>query len=137
MFAVPTPTVIVFAPANQTVGQLAILECTVFSVRGITRRVDIVWSSNGTVLKRTDNVSFVVDNTTYLDSYTVSQLSTTDEGRVIQCEVVINASPPVMANGTNTLNVTGEYTYSTSQKCANMKSTYFTYIIEYQSNTVQ
>ena len=137
MFAVPTPTVIVFAPANQTVGQLAILECTVFSVRGITSRVDIVWSSNGTVLKRTDNVSFVVDNTTYLDSYTISQLSTTDEGRVIQCQVVINASSPVMANGTNTLNVTGECTYSTSQKCANMRSTYFTHIIEYQSNTVQ
>ena len=108
MFAVPTPTVLVLAPANQTVGQSAILECTVFSVRGITSRVDIVWSSNGTVLNRTDNVSFVVDSVIYLDSYTISQLSTTDEDRVIQCEVVINASPSVMASNSTTLDVTGE-----------------------------
>ena len=41
----------------------------------------------------------------YTDSYTISQLSTTGDGRMIQCEVVINASPPVMASNTITLNV--------------------------------
>ena len=44
----------------------------------------------------------------YTDSYTISQLSTTDDGRVIQCEVVINASPSVMATGSTTLDITGE-----------------------------
>ena len=112
MLAVPTPSVVVFAPSNQTVGQSAILVCEVLAVRGITSRVDIVWSSCGMDLNRTNNVSLSpVDNLPlYSDSYTISQLNTTDDGRVILCEVVINASPLVMANNSTTLDVTGKQT---------------------------
>ena len=108
---VPIPNVTVTAPNNQTVGQSLTLQCNVTTVGGITSRVDIVWSSNGTELERMDNVSSTtMDNPlVYTDSYTISQLSTTDEGRVIQCEVVINASPSVMANDNITLDVTGRY----------------------------
>ena len=69
-----------------------------------------MWSSDGTVLERTDNVSSTtMDNSlVYTDSYTISQLSTTDDGRVIQCEVVINTSPSVMATNNVIMNVTGE-----------------------------
>ena len=49
------------------------------------------------------------DSLVYTDSYIISLLSTTDEGRVIQCEVVINASPSVMASDSITLDVTGMY----------------------------
>ena len=96
---------------TQTVGQSLTLQCEVTTVRGITSRVDIVWSSNGTELERMNNVSSTtMDNSlVYTDSYTISQLSTTDEGRVIQCEVVINGSPIVMASDSITLDVTGEY----------------------------
>ena len=107
---VPTPTVSVTAPANQTVGQSLTLQCEVTTVRGITSRVDIVWSSGGTELERMNDVSSTtMDNSlVYTDSYNISQLSTTDEGRVIQCEVVISASPSVMASNSTTLDVTGE-----------------------------
>ena len=44
----------------------------------------------------------------YTDSYNISQLSTTDNNRMIQCEVVINASPPVMDSDSITLNVAGK-----------------------------
>ena len=44
----------------------------------------------------------------FTNSYTVSQLSTTDDGRVIQCEVVINTSPSVMAGNSVSLNVIGK-----------------------------
>ena len=96
------------APNTQTVGQSLTLQCEVTTVRGITSRVDIVWSNNGTVLRRmNDTTATTMDNSlVYTDSYTISQLSTTDEGRVIQCRVVINA---VTANDTITLNVTGKY----------------------------
>ena len=106
---VPTPTVSVTAPNTQTVGQSLTLQCEVTTVRGITSRVDIVWSSGGTELERMNGVSSTtMENLlVYTDSYTISQLSTTDEGRVIQCEVVINASSPVMANDNITLDVTG------------------------------
>ena len=107
---VPTPSVSLTAPNTQTVGQSLTLQCEVTTVRGITSRVDIVWSSGGTELERMNNVSSTtMDNSlVYTDSYTISQLSTTDEGRVIQCEVVINASPSVMASDSVTLDVTGE-----------------------------
>ena len=98
------------APNTQIVGQSLTLQCEVTTVRGITSRVDTVWSSGGTELERMNNVSSTtMDNSlVYTDSYTISQLSTTDDGRVIQCEVVINASPSVMDSDSITLDVTGE-----------------------------
>ena len=103
----------VTAPDNQIVGQSLTLQCNVTTVRGITSRVDIVWrnSIGGNELQRmNDTTATTINNSlVYTDSYTISQLSTADEGRVIQCEVVINASPSVMANDSITLDVTGKY----------------------------
>ena len=114
LYIVPTPTVNVTAPDNQTVGQSLTLQCEVTTVRGIASRVDIVWSSGGTELQRINLVlSTTMDNSlVYTDSYIISQLSTTNDGSVIQCEVVIDASPPIMASDTITLDVTGKYMYS-------------------------
>ena len=111
MNLVSTPNVIVNALNTQTVGQSLILQCEVTTVRGITSRVDIVWSSNDIVLRRiNDTIATTMDSLlVYTDSYNISRLSTTDDGRVIQCEVMINASPPVMATDNITLNVMGMY----------------------------
>ena len=107
---VPIPSATATALDTQTVGQSLTLQCEVTTVRGITSRVNIVWSSNGTELDRTDNLvlTMMTDSLVYTDSYDISQLNTTDDGRVIQCEVVINASPSVMASDSITLDVTGE-----------------------------
>ena len=77
------------------------------TVRGITSRVDIVWSSDGMLETITGvNASSSSDSVImYLASYTIPQLSTTDDSKVYQCEVVINTSPPVMANGSVILDV--------------------------------
>ena len=85
---VPAPTELsVTAPNTQTVGQLLTLQCEVTTVRGITSRVDIVWSSDGTELERMTGVSLaqMENSLVYTDSYNISQLSTTDDDRVIQC----------------------------------------------------
>ena len=105
----PPPNVSVTAPSNQTVGQSLTLQCEVTTVRGITSRVDIVWSSGGTELQRMNDVSSTMmsNSLVYTNSYTISQLSTTDNGRVIQCNV-INASPPLMGSGSITLDLTGK-----------------------------
>ena len=96
---------------TQTVGRSLTLQCEVTTVRGITSRVDIVWSDGGGEQQRMDNISLssmTIDSLlVYTDSYTISQLSTTDDDRVIQCEVVINASPSIMASDSITLDVTG------------------------------
>ena len=111
MFSVPTPTVIVTATNIQTVGQSLTLQCEVTTVRGITSRVDIVWSSDGMELKRTNSTTpTTMDNSlVYTDSYTILQLSTDDEGRDYWCEVMINSNPTIANNASITLDVTGKY----------------------------
>ena len=109
---VPAPTELsVTAPNTQTVGQSLTLQCEVTTVRGITSRVDIVWSSDGTELERMNGLSSTTmgNSLVYTDSYNISQLSTTDDDRVIQCGVVIDTSPSLMASDSITLDVTGEY----------------------------
>ena len=101
---------IVTAPHTQTVGQSLTLQCKVTTLRGITSRVDIVWSSDGEELKRVNGVSSTTmeNSLVYTDSYTISPLSTIDDGRLYQCEVVINASPPIRDVDNIVLDVTGK-----------------------------
>ena len=97
---------------NQTVSQSLVLKCNVTTIRGITSRVDIVWSSNGLVFKRTkgfNHTSTSNNSVIYTDMYAIPQLSTTDEGRNIQCDTFINAVSTVTASDNVTLNVTGKY----------------------------
>ena len=117
---VPNPTVSVTAPNTQTVGQSLALQCEVTAVRGITSSVDIVWSNGGTVLRRMSGVSLntIGSSLMYTDSYTFSTLSETNDGNMIQCEVVINTSPLVMATDSITLDVTS--------KCDIVKVAYIT-----------
>ena len=70
-----------------------------------------MWSSDGKKLKRIKNVSSTImgSSIVYTNSYTISQLNTTDDNRVIQCKGVINANSSVMASDSITLDVTGEY----------------------------
>ena len=94
---------------TQIVGQSLSLECSVTTVRGITSRVDVVWSSDGLEINRTEGVNASLAQRVamvYSVYYTIPQLSTTDDGRVYQCEVEINTSSPVIATGSVTLDVT-------------------------------
>jgi len=80
-------------------------------VRGITSRVDIVWSSGGIQLKRIREavVSSTINNTElYKETFYIPQMRTSGDGRVVQCEVVIMATPPIMAVDNVTLDVTGK-----------------------------
>ena len=110
----PTPDNInVYVISNQTVGQSLTMQCGVTSVRGITSRVDIVWSSNDVELRRIEgaNVSFTSDSTvTYMDYYNAWQLNTSDDGRVHQCAVFVNTSPPLRTDANITLDVNGQST---------------------------
>ena len=110
-YIVPKPSISIDAPKIQTVGQLLRLNCLVTTVRGVTSRLDIMWNSNGVELKRTEGV--IVNSTTdksvlFIDYYIISQLSTADEDRVLQCIVKINANTLVAVNDSIKLKVTGE-----------------------------
>ena len=100
------------APPTQIVGQSLLLECDVVSVRGITSNIDIVWSSDGTVLQTDEGVSLTVrtpTTTSLASTYLISPLSTSDEDRTYQCEMIINATQPVITANNVTLDVTGVY----------------------------
>ena len=112
LFLVPFPDTVNITPiSTQTVSQSLKLECSATTVRGIASRVDIVWSNNGFELKRIEevNASFTSDSfVTYKDFYDVLQLNTSDDGRVYQCEVIVNTNPSLVANGNFSLDVIGE-----------------------------
>ena len=94
----------------QIVGQSLTLECSVTTVRGITSRVSFIWSSNDTVLKveEMNSQDFTIQNLNiYSSSYTIALLGTQDDGKSYQCEVLIDASPPIIEFGNVTLDVTG------------------------------
>ena len=92
-----------------TMGQPLTLECSVTAVRGITSRVDIIWRSYDTVLRRVnDSLLISMDGSlVYTDSFNIPRLCLVEQSEVYQCEVVINTSPPVMAIGSVTLSEKG------------------------------
>ena len=91
-----------------TVDHPLILECNATTTRGITSRVDVVWSLNGTELERIEGVD-VNDTTSFSTVYThVYTLNVTEPGRVYQCEAIVNVNPPMRATGSIvTLDVAG------------------------------
>ena len=109
---VPVPYVTINAPNIQTVSESLTLKCNVTLVRGITIRVDIAWSSNNVELKKLQeiNTSLTSINTElFEDSYKIPLLSTSVDGRVFYCKVIIMTVPPIMAVNNVTIDVTGKW----------------------------
>ena len=85
------------------------------TVRGITSRVDIVWTNDDVELDRTENISiaFRTDNMMkYKNMYTITLLKDTDINRTYQCEMLINSVPPVLVNDAVTLDVTSKHSHN-------------------------
>ena len=83
-----------------------------------------MWLVDGSKITVRDIDAFSISNgmQPYMDSYTITQLNVTDNGRVYQCKVLIDSDPLVMATDSFTLNVTGKYTDS------EVSTAQFTYI---------
>ena len=112
MYLVPPPGVMLKVPDVQAVGQSLLLECTVTTVRGIMSRIDVIWRSDGLEIKRiigTTISSSTSSSVVYRDFYNISLLTTAEEGRVYQCEGVINTTPSLITENNITLNVIGKY----------------------------
>ena len=74
---VPVPSVTVSTLKDQIVGQSLLLKCNITTVRGITSRVDVIWSSDGLELRRTEGINarlVLTESLLYSNSYTISQL---------------------------------------------------------------
>ena len=108
---VPVPHMTIIAPSNQTVGQSLTLQSSITTVRGIISRVDIMWSSDDvppeTIMEATPNTTN--DNSeVYEYTYHIPLLSTSDDGRVIECEMIIMTTPSIVSTNNVILDVTGK-----------------------------
>lgn len=93
-------------------GQPLTLECELAITNDLrTRSVNIVWRSGGTQLRRMDDLSPTTmgSSLVYTDTYTISQLNTTDDGSMIQCEANITEDNSMFYSNDIMLDVTGKY----------------------------
>ena len=114
---VPSVSLTAFPFEPQTVGRRLTLQCEVTAVRGITSRVDVVWSRDGAEVNRIMglNVTSTTASTMmYRHSYSTPEpLMLNDTGTVFQCEVMIGTNPPVMnSDDSFTLEVAGKPSYA-------------------------
>ena len=93
------------------VGQPLMLECDMSTPRGIDNTVDIVWTRDGIVVERIDDVNSNSSSPEWIfytnNIYTIPLLGTSDDDVVYECEVIIYASPLVRIRASTILNVTG------------------------------
>ena len=118
---VPDPTIKVTILSSLIVGQLLTLECNGTTVRGITSNVYIVWRHDNLVVQNTHVTAITTmdDLLVYQDSYTISPLSTSDDGVVYECSLVDRGGLGVRVNDSiRLLNVIGEYFYRTISNSA-------------------
>jgi len=119
LYIVPSPIIGITASNTQIVGQSLTLECSLTTVRGITSRVDIVWSSDGVELKKSEGKtinSTTHNSVTYIDTYTILQLNTSNEGQQFHCEAIINGLSPVMDYESIILDVSGKITLALAHR---------------------
>jgi len=105
------PVVSLTAVNNPTVGQPLLLECTVTTACIIRGEVTIVWSMDGVELRSTRGVdvsSYTESSVVYVENYTIPQLHKYDNGKLYQCEVMINTSILVTAAANLTIALSGK-----------------------------
>ena len=102
--------VMVATLSEQIVGQSLMLECAMSTPRGITSRVDVVWSRDGVDLDFIENINSNFSSpevVVYTNIYTIPLLGTYDDKIVYECEVIINSSPILKITNDVLVNVTG------------------------------
>ena len=89
----------------QQVGNPLTLDCGIKEINVTNSPLEIVWTTDTTILQRTN----VTPNgsSVYTNSYTITQLTTSDHGRVIQC-IANRTTPPVIDSSNIILNVIGK-----------------------------
>ena len=107
-----TTNVVVATLSEQIVGQPLMLECAMSTPRGISSRVDLVWSRDGVEVEHINDISSNFSSpeiVVYTNIYTIPLLGTYDDDIVYECEVIINSNPILTITDSVTLDVTGKH----------------------------
>ena len=92
------------------VGQPLMLECAMSTPKGISSRVDVVWSRDGVEVQRINDITSNFSSpevVVYTNIYTIPLLGTYDDDIVYECEVIINSNPLFKIRDNETLDVIG------------------------------
>ena len=94
---------------NPTVGESFLLECSIAVTKGIIGNVDVIWTANGTVMRRTNNVVGHLDGSQdmmlHSDEYNISKLQPCDNNTIYSCEAIIKTNTPLNGNDSITLTI--------------------------------
>ena len=96
---------------EQIVGHPLMLECAMSTPRGISSRVDVVWSRDGVEVEHINDVSSNFSSpevVVYTNIYTIPLLGTYDDDIVYECEVIIYSSPLLKISENVMLDVFGK-----------------------------
>ena len=97
---------------EQIVGHPLMLECAMSTPRGISSRVDVVWSRDGVEVEHINDVSSNYSSpevVVYTNIYTIPLLGTYDDDIVYECEVIIHSSPLLKISENVMLDVFGKF----------------------------
>ena len=106
--------------SEQIVGQPLMLECAMSTPRGITSRVDVVWSRDEVEIERINDISSNFSSpevVVYTNIYTIPLLGTYDDDIVYECEVIVYSNPILTVTDNLTLDVTGMRTLMYYSNC--------------------
>ena len=93
---------------NPEINQPLILQCNANALRGITNRVDIIWTTGGVQVRRSNDVGRnSIISTVYNDSIIIPSLNLSDVGNIYQCEVLINLIVPTASITNFTIPIPG------------------------------
>ena len=88
------------------------LQCNAIIEEDIVSRVDIIWTTGDTQVRRVNNITSNINiNSTFVynDSFVIPSLNISDIGSVYQCEVLINSIIPITANADFIIPIPGTY----------------------------
>ena len=105
----PIIAVQVTAANSPEINQPLILQCDATTLRGITNRVDIIWTTGGTQVRRSNDVvgRNGINSTVYNDSFVIPSLNLSDIGNIYQCKVLINSIVPTASIANFTIPIPG------------------------------
>jgi len=85
------------------------LQCSATTLRGITNRVDIIWTTGNIQVRRINNVAAInnINSSVYNDSFIIPSLNISDIGSIYQCKVLINSISPIAVKANFTIPLPG------------------------------
>ena len=93
---------------SPTIGRSFSMECSVAVAKDVVGSVDIIWTVNGTVRRRVNNIVGNTVDAEYVlhrDLYNIPLLQLSDNNTVYYCQAIVNTTTPLSGSDSITLTI--------------------------------